>query len=142
MIVRLKFSSNRTFSSWVVRKFTASDVSHVDYVFEDGKCYGALPVVGVDYTHHKKFDNSYYCEIEVQDKSKIEQFLLAQWGKKYDWKSIIAFPFRAPWNKDKKWFCSELVAAALEQEVELFQDKYNRITPADLYNHPLIKKVK
>ena len=141
MKVRLKFSSNKTLTSWLVRVFTASEYSHVDYVFDDYRCYSSLPRKGVDFTTDMRFDRSCFCEIEVPSKVRIEQFLIAQRGKKYDWKSIIAFPFRAPWNKKKRWFCSELISAALEEEINMFEMKHNRITPADLYNHPLIKSI-
>jgi uncharacterized protein YycO len=41
-------------------------------------------------------------------------FLMAQIGKPYDWRAIIAFAINRDWRDDSAWYCSELQARALE----------------------------
>jgi hypothetical protein len=137
----LRFASNDTIASSIVRYFTWSAFSHIDYIFDDGRCYSALPSTGVGFNSDIN-DYVEHFELKVKNKNKIEDFLLAQEGKKYDWSAIFGIPFRTKWNNDSKWFCSELITAAVEQDIKLFNepDKY-RITPRDLYINPLLNKI-
>lgn len=135
----LRFVSNRSLISLLVRFFTKSKFSHVDYMI-GSRAYSALPSTGVDYNSNKSDYEEYY-EMEVNDKTKIDAFLLQQRGKPYDWKAIFGMPFSRSWNDSSSWFCSELIAAAINQDTLLYNESVHRITPRDLYIHPMMKKM-
>jgi hypothetical protein len=141
MKIKLRFVKNKTIWSKLVRIFTWSEFSHVDYVFDDGKCFGALPQIGVNF-NTLRVDYCEFYEMEVKDKAKIEFWLLSQRGKAYDWMAILAMPFRRNWQDPSDWFCSELIATALEQDTPMINEpnKY-RVTPRDLLLSPFLKKV-
>jgi uncharacterized protein YycO len=140
--IKLRFVANKSFVSWVVRLFTRSPYSHVDYIFDNGKAYSSLPVVGVGYNRDRN-DVNVYCEFEVKDKKTLESFLLSQMSKPYDWKAIFALPFIRNWQEDDAWFCSELIAAAISRAngESLFNEHLSRITPRDLFIHPGMKVI-
>lgn len=66
--------------------------------------------------------------------AKFYGFLRAQLGKPYDMTAIAAFVFDRDWRQADSWFCSELVAAALEECSYLPKliSPTNRITPSGL----------
>lgn len=132
-IIKLKFSNDNTLISWAVRLFTWSRYSHVDYVFHDGRCFSSLPKNGVGFNNAPTMEEE-YVTLYVKDRMNIEYFLLGQCGKKYDWKAIFSMPFNRDWHDDSDWFCSELISAALEKDVRLFDKPNHRITPKELYN--------
>lgn len=112
--------------------------THVDVVYGD-VVLGALPKGGVKQRLKKDFQYKRTQTFELQTtqeiKDKFDQFILAQLGKPYDWRSIFSFviPFR-DWREDDSWFCSELIAAGLEQSGFLRKLDLNvtKITPQDL----------
>jgi len=62
-------------------------------------------------------------------------FLSQQLGKPYDKLAILAFAVQRDWREDGSWFCSELIAAALEKSgwfTGPLSDVANKITPRDL----------
>lgn len=145
MKVKIRFASSKSLISWVIRIFTWSRVSHVDYVFEypngGREYYGALPSTGVDY-NDVEFDYVEYYEVDVPKPEELEKFLLEQRHKSYDWMAILSIVFRNQWQRDKKWFCSELIAAALEAGgIRIFNERHYRITPRDLYINVKFKKI-
>lgn len=74
---------------------------------------------GVIFTNSPTFS----CEVDVFsivgdcDYSKVIKFVEAQEGKKYDYTSVLRFISRRQESRKSrgKWFCSELVFAALEK---------------------------
>lgn len=140
--IKLRFVTNESFISKLIRFFTWSKFSHIDYVFDNGSCYSAMPN-GVSFNDNDCYELIEYYELEVVNKIELEKFLYSQSGKPYDWKAIFGFIFRKNWSSDDKWFCSELIAAAVEVGgIKLFKNTtMDRITPRDLYTNPLLKKV-
>ena len=62
-------------------------------------------------------------------------FLKTQIGKPYDHSAILGFALDRDWRQSDSWFCSELVAAALEKAGYFsfcLAAPANKITPADL----------
>ena len=106
--------------SKLTRWFTWSQYSHASWVdpegweieaWADGVCYREEPhsahTAGTcidlfDVTLHKR------------QRAALTDFLIAQLGKKYDWRGNLHFLTRQPeYLADKNhWFCSELIAAA------------------------------
>ena len=64
-----------------------------------------------------------------------------QLGTKYDMAGAIGVAVHREWWQDDAWFCSELVAHALEQAgLKLFRGSARRITPQHLWmlNYPVV----
>jgi len=81
-------------------------------------------------------DSSKYIiyELDLEDEQKAENFLLLQIGKDYDISALFGIFLHRDWQKDNKWFCSELLAKSIiESGSPFIPSKYlNRITPQDL----------
>jgi hypothetical protein len=140
MKIKLRFSADDGWISRIIRFFTWSKFSHVDYVFTDGSLFSAHPC-GVSFKDRNPNEIEEYFEMEVTDKKVIEKFLFQQINRPYDWKAIFGMPLRRNWQEEDNWFCSELIAAAIQCDTKLFNEDISRITPRDLYINPLLKKV-
>jgi uncharacterized protein YycO len=55
----------------------------------------------------------YHVYVTEEQAKEVYNFLEKQIGKKYDWKSVFRFVTRKRGIEEDTWFCSELVAAAL-----------------------------
>jgi len=65
---------------------------------------------------------------------KFYTFLHEQLGKPYDYVAIAGVALGRDWREGKSWFCSELVAAALEHaDYWKLASDTNHVTPRDLY---------
>ncbi len=139
--IRLRFCRNRTIVSSIVCFLTRSKFSHVDYIFDDGRAYSSLPNTGVNFNNDRNDVVEWY-EMDVWSKYKFEEFLLSQRYKPYDFGAIGGFVFDRVWDYPDRWFCSELIAAAATYAgTPLYNEEDNRITPRDLYIHPLIRRI-
>jgi len=119
--------------------------SHVDSVLSTGRLLGARSDVVSDAPAGVQVRDPAYLGDEatlrislVTDKAMEDAyyaFLQAQIGKPYDEGGILAFISGRDWRTPDSWFCSELVAAALEQ-VGYFRfplaTPTNKMTPPDL----------
>ena len=141
--MKLLFTRERTFTSWLIRFVTWSTYSHVDLIIE-GQVYGAKSFKGVHFAslqdRLKESSSAEIMEIDFNfDEEKINQFVYDNLGKPYDWFGAISLGLKREWQDDKKWFCSELIAVLLKEGgLKIFDDKfYGRITPQHLYvlNH-------
>lgn len=66
----------------------------------------------------------------------------SQIGKPYDLAGAVGIAVHRDWGEDDSWFCSELVAYALQEAgLPLFRDGAPRITPQHLWmlNYPIIE---
>ena len=137
--VKIRFTADRDFISWIIRVFTWSKFSHVDYVTSDGTLIGCWPKGGV-YRHSRQASEIVYAEFEVQSKEQFEKFILDQLGKPYDWGAIFGLVFRmGDLHSTNKWFCSELIAeAAAATGTKLIRKEAARITPQDLWESALV----
>lgn len=130
--------------AWFIRKFTRSQFSHVSLCFMDGPI-GAHGSGGVQFENLNKLIESAtaYEFLSVSaDYNKVRAFALDQIGKPYDFKAIINFGLQRDWREDDSWFCSELVAAALEEGGSRLvrRDAYT-VSPQDLYQSPLTYEI-
>lgn len=147
-MITLQFSSTKEYSSRLIRFFTWSWASHVDFVLPDGKLLGALALEGgggVQY--HDLHKPSYYTRVEryeVDAPDSVLDFAKSQIGKPYDWAGIFGVVARnRSWERDDRWFCSELAAWSFQQAgVPLLHEVSYRITPRDVLISPLLKPVK
>src|SRR5262245_16673912 len=108
--------------SRLIRWQTRSHYSHASIVLPDGTHYEAREGKGV--LRHRSFTLTNSSEkverfavglSEIQF-AKLAAFLDSQVGKPYDWTMVARFITRRQASRSTagKWFCSELVFAALE----------------------------
>lgn len=155
--VRLRFTKNNTITSHVIRAFTWSDYSHVEFALDTGFLgalgWGGKSKSGIQFkggVQLRPFDYNYTgefqaAEVDVPDentKQQILKFAMSQIGKSYDWTAILGIGFHRDWHENDSWFCSELIAEAFEQaKFPLIRDSVNRITPGMLYELEQVKLV-
>lgn len=74
---------------------------------------------------------------------KLVNFLDKQLDKRYDYFGVLRFVSRRAARDDDKWFCSELVFAALAfAGIELFKETHAwEVSPQMLSRSPLLKRV-
>jgi uncharacterized protein YycO len=78
------------------------------------------------------------------DEEGCEAFLVNQIGKGYDYKSVLRFISRRKGGEPDRWFCSELVYAAIRYAgVDLFlRCEPWRVSPGMLLYSPLLEKAR
>ncbi len=139
-MIIIQAATENTIGSALIRWFTWSSYSHVDFVLPDGRLLGARLKGGVqirepgyaNFTKTKRF--------VIDGPDSILDWAKSQVGKPYDWRAIVAFAYHHDWKSRDAWFCSELVAAAcLDNGIRLLNEQVNRVTPGQLIESPLIK---
>lgn len=98
--------------------------SHADIVLPDGRLLGARsdavggqpPGVRVRPAFYEtwKHRTLFALDATPEQEKLFYDFALAQEGKPYDSRAIVAFLVNRNWRDTAAWFCSELVAASLE----------------------------
>ena len=110
------FASNNKPASLAIKLFTLSKWSHCA-ILDGDFVIDATLATGVRRIPFKKWKAHYksYEAKELPCDSRKEAILKArrQVGKKYDWLGIFSFVFHKDYEDKKKWFCSELVAYAM-----------------------------
>lgn len=124
-------------ASEAIKIFERGWCSHVDVVRPDGLLGARLDGVKLrqpGYDSVVRVENITLAAT-AQQLADFNSFLDAQIGKPYDKTAIAAFPFQRNWQETDSWFCSELVAAALEASgwwPKPLSESTNHITPRDL----------
>jgi hypothetical protein len=144
MSIKLRFVRGRDFPSEVISWFSAGHLSHVDAVLPNGDLLGArsdiikgIPTgVQVRPPGYEQVALAVVMEIPSTALQEVAfyRFLRSQIGKPYDRTAIWAFAFNRDWREEDAWFCSELVARALEM-AGVLRPLYltaNKITPVML----------
>lgn len=108
-----------------IRFFSRGGYSHVAIILKDGSIIEAYPFKGVrrrsgikDEIKKDTTIETYMVPASHEECISIEQFLISQLGKKYDYLSVFGFILYATKESRKasqKWFCSELVFAAFQK---------------------------
>lgn len=81
-----------------------------------------------------------YVKVNADEHDRLQavEFALAQEGDTYSWVGIVSIALtmltgaKLNFSMDDQWFCSELVAEALERTGKIFPRKTSHIAPADL----------
>lgn len=137
-MIRLIFSRKRQIGSFLIRVFTGSRWSHVGILTPWGTVIDATLKHGVAETsldkHLEGISEHRLVEYVDADPLGVVTAARTQIGKKYDWLAIVAFYFRARWDSEDSWFCSEFVAWAINMGWRRIFDtkEASRITPQDL----------
>ena len=123
--ITLQLSAMDDVGSLAIRAFSHGPFSHVDAVMPDGNLLGARSdemegvAAGVQIRTPGYADFSAIKHVVlptiVECEGAFYDFLKTQIGKPYDHSAILGFALDRDWRQSDSWFCSELVAAALEQ---------------------------
>lgn len=140
-MITLQFSTQHKPGAWLIRKFTWSPFSHVDFVLPDGRLLGARGAGGVQIREPELFAK--LARFQVDAPAAVLELAKSQIGKPYDWGAIAGFVAKHDWSSEHAWFCSELVAWAFHQAgCPLLNARHlNRITPRDLLLSLSVKPV-
>jgi hypothetical protein len=83
------------------------------------------------------FTKERYVNIEATEgqTAAFNDFTMEQVGKGYDLEAILELLLDRNWRDPNKWFCSELVAAAMEEAGKFTKlpGTFNRVLPRDVY---------
>lgn len=145
-MISLLFSRGGDLSSLAIEWFGGTPAfSHVDAITPEGMLLGArsdsvggrpagVQVRPPDYLG-KEVTLRVDLPATLQQELQFHSFLMTQIGKPYDVEGILGFIVGRKWDDPSAWFCSELVAAALEK-CNYFLHKLavptNKITPGGL----------
>ena len=137
-MIQINFYKDKGLFPFLIRWFTNSDYNHVDVSFYEGhlrKTISANSKGVKEYTHLKQHQGMYFLfSLHPEVESAIINNLKSQLGKKYDWLAIFSFFFRRNWERQNKWFCSELVLWAFNRAgYQILHTKFlHKITPRDI----------
>lgn len=148
MSVRVILAANNSIGSKLIRLFTWSPWSHGaildgdEHVIEATARHGVIRSPLRDLIWH----STRYAIIEIpcDDPLRALDYARRQIGKAYDWQAIFGFIFHRDWARARKWFCFELVAAALDHAgTPAFRaGTIHRVTGAHFWMlpHPVIER--
>lgn len=137
-MLQLVLTRSKTVTSFGIRVFTGSLWSHVGILTPEGTVLESQAPHGVREvplatvlsraSEHLVLD---YADI---DAGPVIAAARSQLGKSYDYLAIVAFYFRARWDDDSSWFCSEYVAWSINTGWHpVFRTReVSRVTPQDL----------
>jgi uncharacterized protein YycO len=136
-ILTIRFVTSNDIISALIRDKTWSDYSHVEFILDDGTTLGAHADGGVRIrpADYAVFTATKVIHLTVTDQQKaaVLTFATAQVGKPYDMDAIAGIVAHRDWRNSDKWFCSEIVTAALESGnvIKPIAMNIDRIVPRD-----------
>lgn len=145
--VTIRFTSKLHLGSKLMAALAQSEQFNHCMLLEGGMVYEAVCWHGVRYVpqsvsmHGVKIYQD--MAVEVPDIEATRAFLREQLGAGYDWPGAAGIPFLRSddWQDPSKWWCSELLIAALAAGGLYVIDfsELERGTPNDLYQYPAPK---
>ena len=143
--MKILFCTSNKIGARGIRLVTWSSFSHVCIIDGQDVIEAVWPKVKV--TPLGEVLNNHIHHAIVDIPSNDESVLVAarsQIGKKYDLTGMLGLSLHRDWQDDSAWWCSELVAWALQQGgTKLFRDEVmHRVTPQDLWklNYKLVER--
>jgi uncharacterized protein YycO len=152
--MQIALFKNTSVVSSTIRKYTRSPYSHCALILDDGRVIEAREFKGVrvlaslnDAMDKGSIADIYDFDATPEQILEIQEFLTQQIGKEYDYLMIVGFVVRASREGRKstnRWFCSELVYAALEKAniILLNNIKPWEVSPGILSYSPKIRLTK
>jgi len=140
-MIKLRFVTGNDFVSSVIRAAERDGwCSHVEAVLADGSLLGAHFNGGVAIRPAGYDKDTLKRELFVElpgsqfHVGMFYEFLHEQVGKPYDTTGVVGLAVGRDWREQDSWFCSELIAAALEEcsYVHRLSSVSNHISPRDL----------
>lgn len=139
----------KSFISKLIKWQTFGQYSHAAWWCQDGTVIEAWQKDGVQRNDSPATIHIPGTEIDVFavpgiDEAAVEQFLISQLGKGYDFSAVLrGFTFRLDRDDPDKWFCSELIHRACREGLKALLERIidARVHPTLLSFSPLIEKV-
>lgn len=136
-MITFRFLCDKKISSKIIALFSAGPLSHVDVKTEKGwlgaRINGGVKIRPWNYIK-PICEVQYDIETTKEQEEEFWKFVNAQIGKPYDWTAIVAFVTGRNWRKPDTWYCSEILARALEVS-RIIHPLYiteNKVTPVGL----------
>jgi hypothetical protein len=139
--MRIRFVTGHDFASLGIRVAEHDGwCTHVEAVMPDGTLLGAHFRGGV-MARAADYDKGIATRQLIvsldaahDEEDKFNAFLRSQVGKSYDLTALAGFALGRDWHKADSWFCSELIAAALEESgyIPHLASINSHISPRDL----------
>ncbi len=131
MQATIRFSYQEKIGSTSIKALTWSKWSHVELVVGD-MTFGARMSGGVKWRPVEKLPFHQYLDIIVEVPGEFFSIMESQKGKDYDFTALLGWLVRRNWQDPEKWFCSELVAWALQEAGVICVRNINRVSPREL----------
>jgi uncharacterized protein YycO len=137
--MKVAFLRGTSFFDKLIKGWTGEKYSHCELVFSDGVTIGnslksPFRVESKKVNYNKGYWDFIEIKIDLDQEIKMRTFCNAQIGKEYDWKAIWFSQFiPLKFQDDKRWFCSELCVAALQQIKYLPYELPSEINPGEFY---------
>lgn len=135
--MKIVFARRPTLGSWLIRIGTWSQWSHCavidgDTVIDATWPHGVRRTLLADWVI--RYADNEVANIQLPHEDAATGFLVRQIGRRYDWTALVGFFFRRGWKDEDRWFCSELVeAAVMAGGLRRFREQLTRITPRDVW---------
>jgi hypothetical protein len=130
-MVKVRFSSRGTISSWLIRFFTWSKWSHVEFVLPDGRLLGSRFFGGIKI--RESLTKFRPCEDIILPTGQNWQSVAMRYvGCGYDY-GIFGLPFRLILGDLNRFTCSEYVAVVCKQLFDIYIGESIKIVPRELY---------
>jgi uncharacterized protein YycO len=137
-MIRLVFFKSKGFISKAIQWQTRSPYSHVAIQL-DNVMYESYHVGGVRKDRKPEAGCEIYELTCAVNEDAVRGFLESKLGMKYDFIMVARFLTRRSATENNKWFCSELVMAAIEAAgVKLLNAEPHNVSPRDLFMTPYI----
>lgn len=148
MSTRLLFFRGTSWVSEAIKGFHRGDYSHVGLLTPQGSIIESWYKGGVQENLLAHAPHTPGTVVDVYrvreelvyiDHGRLLGWLRGEVGKGYDWKGVVRFLFRSSRDDKKRWFCSELIAAAfVDQGRPLLFTEAHLVSPSVLAWSPLL----
>jgi len=134
LTILLQLSTQSNLCDAVIRLFTRSEYSHVDFVMPNGDLFGAHPLKGV--SRRAPGPVARRLLLTADAPARVLEIAEGELGKPYDYTAVFSqIIFGRDWQRPDSWFCSELIAWCFQEAgFPLFPPHvtFSLITPRDL----------
>lgn len=143
-VPKVLFFRGKGFFSMLIRWQTRSRYSHAAILLDNGHIIESWQKGGVQISHIKDWSKIDAYSVDGMTPDQWEtaiKFAKSQLGKKYDLRSVFRFLSKRKAPDNSKWFCSELVYAAITiAGVELLRNiESSEVSPAILSYSPKLR---
>ncbi len=119
-MLRLVYTRHHSLASVLIRLVTWSPWSHVAIATEDGTVIESRALSGgvVERPISQALSGASRIEwvsVPCPDPEAAIAWARTQLGQRYDWSAAIGIGLHRRWDRTGRWYCSELVEAALAQ---------------------------
>lgn len=146
-------SYENSFASWLIRKFTKSQWSHVGIYDGLGNFYSAVPFKGVCKQPLPDLERRAICRVkEINDSQRqiVIDFCQENLGKPYDFMQVLLVGWRILTHKidtnasdpnANKYECSEFVAEMFSRVGVMFGKIIDNVLPETIWASPLVERI-